>query len=858
MKTRGKELFLMIILSFSAVLVSGQNTDFIARLKTQLLLYRTQSPSQVIVIQTDKTLYRQGETMWMKGYAVDAITHSLSLNSLELSVQLSDSKGANILDGKFLLKSGVTNFNFTIPADLPSDVYYLIAYSPEMENGDISKIFKKEIFIGRPENLDMVPHLEFSKPFYPSDSKEAATLRIMNFSGKPASGKKYDYQIFCHERELLSGKGKTGSNGTGEIVFFTPPKQNGYPLLASITIYSGKDRLNLISKIPLSAEKINVTFFPEGGTRVPGILQSIVFEAKDLLGNPIDLKSDILDEQGKVITSTATIQPGIGVFNVQNGNNGKLIMRVISDPGKNQEIPLPALVPGGMSISLKKNDGQLLSLMLGRTPKSDSGKFNIVAVNNGEMVWASEFEIEDSGIINVPLVNLRSAVTSFAVFSQTGLMVANRLVYTGNNEFLNISSKSDKPIYKTAEDGEIRVKITDAKGAPVRAELAVSLADKSTFPSSSKAIESIQFGLNKAIHSGEPIEKISSPTLDYLLAGNSLNGFEWSQVLAMDPLKGTSRKSGAIRISGTVVDDKNLPVPYALVSLTSSSLQQFNAGSDQNGVFAINLPISVDKKTLTSSATDSTGKWKFHVKLNKSFKDEIVNYLNIVTVNNWQILDQIFQSNYFRENLDFFKARPSVKVRSGEKKIPEAYWKRYLTGSANLLDILKSIRSFELSGNKIVFRGMNSFLQQDGALIVIDGQQMGSDASQLSMLNPMDIEDIRILLDPAEMGIYTGLNSVGVIEIKTKNSNSLDLKSPEIADPVKDNSSKLFTPEPIGESKYNLKTTLQWFPVLSTDAKGEATIPFRTGNIHSTFILEIAGFSDTKQWISGQMEIKVE
>jgi len=858
MKTSGTKLFLMVILSFSTVLVSGQENDFIARLKTQLFLYRTQSSSQVIAVQTDKVLYRQGETMWMKGYSVDAITHSLSLNSLELSVQLADSRGSNILDGKFMLKNGVTNFNFTIPVDLPSDVYYLIAYTPEMENGDIGKIFKKEIYIGRPEYLDIVPHVEFSKAFFPSESKETAILRIMNFEGKPVSGKKFEYQIFSHERELLSGKGKTGSNGTGDIVFFTPPKHNEYPLLASITVSSGKDRLNLISRIPTAFDKVNVTFYPEGGYRVPGLVQSIVYEVKDQLGNPVDLNSEIIDEHGNLITSTTTIQPGLGVFKVQNGINGKLILRVLNDQGKNQEFLLPAPKPGSMSLSLKKNDGQTLSLLLGRTPKSESGKFKIVAVNNGELVWASDFEMEDSGIINVPLKNLHSAITSFAVFSQDGMLAAHRLVNTSQRQFLNVTFSSDKAKYKTDEDGEIRVKITDSEGTPVRAELAVSLADKYSFPSSLTAIESLRFGLNKAIQSGEQIEKINGTTLDYLLVCNSVNGFDWSRILAIDPTKGISGKSGTIRISGTVVDDQNLPVPHALVSLTSHSLQQFNAGSDQNGIFVIHLPISVDKKNLSPSATDSTGKWNYRVKLNKSFKDELVNNLNNLRVTNWQILDQISQANYFRENPDFYKLRPSGKVRGNEKKASEAYWKRYLNGSTNLLEILKSIRPFEMSGNKIVFRGMNSFLEQNGALIVVDGQQMGTDATQLSMLNPMDIDDIRILLDPAEMGIYTGLNSVGVIEIKTKNSNSPDNKSQESAEASNDNSSKLFSPEPIGESKYNLKTTLLWLPVLSTDAKGEAAIHFHTGSIHSTFILDLAGFSDNRQWISRQMEIRVE
>lgn len=847
----------MIILSFP-LLVSGQENDFIARLKTQLLLYRTQNSAQTIVVQTDKMLYRQGETIWMKGYSTDAITHSLSLNSLELSVQLTDSKGGNILDGKFMLKNGVANFCFAIPSDLPSDVYYLIAYTPEMENGDISKIFKKSIFIGRPENLDIVPHLEFSKAFYPSDSKEAATLRLINFSGKPIAGKKYEYQIYSHERELLSGKGKTGSNGTGEIVFFTPPKTNGYPLLASVTIFSGRDRLNTISKIPLASEKINIHFYPEGGNRVPGILQSIVYEAEDQLGKPVDLKSEIVDDQGKVVASTATIQYGLGVFNVQNGNSGKLMMRILSDIGKDQEIMLPALVPGSLSLSLKKSDGSTLSLLIGRTPNSEPEKFKIVAVNNGEMVWASDFEIKDSGVINVPPKNLHWPVTSFAVFSKTGLLVAHRLINTDKSQLLKVTFSSDKAIYKTGEDGEIRLKITDQDGAPVRAELAVSLADKYSFPSSSTAIESLQFGLNKVIQSDQPIDKIKSTTLDYFLASNSLKGFDWSQVLAIDPTKGISRKTGTIRMSGMVVNDKSLPVPYALVSLISSSLQQFNARSDQKGIFAINLPISVDKRNLTPSATDSTGKWNYRVTLNKSFKDALVSDMSDLTINNWQIIDPIYQSNYFRENPDFFKSRSTVKVRSGEKNVEEANWKRFLNGSTNLLEILKLIHPFEMSGNKILFRGMSSFKQQEGALIVVDSQQMGTDASQLTMINQMDIEDIRILIDPSETLLYSGLNSAGVIDIKMKNSSSLYSKPQKIPDPVNDNSSRNFTPEPIGEGKYNLKTTLQWFPVLSTDAKGEAAIPFRTGSIHSTFILEIAGFSETRQWIGRQMEIKVE
>jgi hypothetical protein len=149
-------------------------------------------------------------------------------------------------------------------------------------------------------------------------------------------------------------------------------------------------------------------------------------------------------------------------------------------------------------------------------------------------------------------------------------------------------------------------------------------------------------------------------------------------------------------------------------------------------------------------------------------------------------------------------------------------------------------------------------MAQDGALIVLDGQKLGTDASALTSINPNDIEDIRILVDPSEIVMYTGLNSVGIIEIKSKHGGS-SAKTEETTDTVvKDGALKSFTPEAIGEKKYDLKTTLQWIPGLLTDGNGEAIVSFKTGAIKSSFTLEIAGFTDQRRWIQAQTEIRIK
>ena len=101
------------------------------------------------------------------------------------------------------------------------------------------------------------------------------------------------------------------------------------------------------------------------------------------------------------------------------------------------------------------------------------------------------------------------------------------------------------------------------------------------------------------------------------------------------------------------------------------------------------------------------------------------------------------------------------------------------------------------------------------------------------------------------------MNSVGIIEITTKHG-SVTKESPKAAGSRILSPQRLFKPFAIGNDKYDLKTTLLWIPVLFTDENGEVTIPFRTGGIKSSFVLEIAGFTDQGQWIGNHTEIKVE
>jgi hypothetical protein len=92
------------------------------------------------------------------------------------------------------------------------------------------------------------------------------------------------------------------------------------------------------------------------------------------------------------------------------------------------------------------------------------------------------------------------------------------------------------------------------------------------------------------------------------------------------------------------------------------------------------------------------------------------------------------------------------------------------TPDQNIFDIIRQAKSYQLMGNKIIFAsiGINSFSYQDGALIVIDGIKLGTDAGILNSIPVTEIEKVNVYTDPSDIQRFTGLNNAGIVEIITK------------------------------------------------------------------------------------------
>jgi TonB-dependent SusC/RagA subfamily outer membrane receptor len=80
------------------------------------------------------------------------------------------------------------------------------------------------------------------------------------------------------------------------------------------------------------------------------------------------------------------------------------------------------------------------------------------------------------------------------------------------------------------------------------------------------------------------------------------------------------------------------------------------------------------------------------------------------------------------------------------------------------------------SGNGIglEIRGPGSFYSDVAALYVIDGMAMPAGRGGITGLNPYDIESIKVLRNPEDIGIYGIRGANGVVVITTKHGRKQD------------------------------------------------------------------------------------
>ncbi len=114
-------------------------------------LLLTEKPIEKVILNTDRNLYLNGETIWFKAICQNTGSEAKDFTSNILYVELFNDSQKAIAKYKFKISNNVVNGAFQIPEEFISGHYQLRAYTQYLKNYSIDYFFNSIITIVNPE-----------------------------------------------------------------------------------------------------------------------------------------------------------------------------------------------------------------------------------------------------------------------------------------------------------------------------------------------------------------------------------------------------------------------------------------------------------------------------------------------------------------------------------------------------------------------------------------------------------------------------------------------------------------------------------------------------------------------------------
>ena len=224
------------------------------------------------------------------------------------------------------------------------------------------------------------------------------------------------------------------------------------------------------------------------------------------------------------------------------------------------------------------------------------------------------------------------------------------------------------------------------------------------------------------------------------------------------------------RITGTVMDDKQVPLVGATVTVKGTKVA---TTTDAGGKFGITVPANGKALVITYVGMQP-----------EEFTLGTDNSISIALASNSNALTDVVVTGYGRSRrANLTTAQTTVSAKEIERTVNTTVEQAFQGRAAGVYVTQNSGQPG--GGISVNIRGISS-LNRTQPLYVIDGVQIqasedvsfGSSSSNntLAGLNPSDIEDIQILQGPSATAIYGSRATNGVILITTKRGKAGDFK----------------------------------------------------------------------------------
>jgi len=657
-------------------------------------------------------------------------------------------------------------------------------------------------------------------------------------------------------------------------------------------------------------KNLNIQFYPEGGDLVENLTSEVAFEAMYENGDPAEGELLIKDEKGNIITKTGTLYEGKGFFTIKPNSDSKYHGTM-----ENKIFNLPYIKREGYNIKVNNKNKDFVSVTLQTNIRDGLVGTFLVGHIRGQAFLSKDGFADTTLTLKIEKKLLPPGVGQFTLFSKDGLPLCERAVFIENvSEKPNIDIASQYAFHRLRSKTDISVSINELMAKRgIKGDFSVSIFDKNQVNFSDNDVDIRTFFLLTS----DLTKHVSNPGFYFIdespkrktLLDLVMMTHAWTRIKSdylitqFEPVLSHAPESGLV-IRGTVLKTGK-PLESAKVDLVVLS-DDYLVGvlnTDKNGKFIFDeLPVT-GKQTISIKASEITSGIKSKEstdgielmieEMNPTVKNTNNNYTNGKTQNGFNLKEYLAKASV-RHKYDSLYTAMSVQLdevtvkatknRRSEKLKKERgilynnYDKRleldslpYINPNWTIYDMVAArspgiqVVGSRSSVQKFRIRGNNSIQLSTTAQVLVDGAPVTDEFA--GSLNIQDVEFVDIIRGLSATSIFGSQGANGVVAVylrKERNYSTNPLSSKfqhrinfEGYTEAREFYSPNYAIKYAGEEKPDLRTTLFWSPLVSTDEKGTANFSFYTGDVPSEYLIHIQGITDDGRPFSVQKILEV-
>ena len=585
--------------------------------------------------------------------------------------------------------------------------------------------------------------------------------------------------------------------------------------IKEIIVVNSKDKPDEFSNnVKYVDKKIQISFFPEGGSMVDNVSSIVAFKAEDEIGKGCSISGKIYSSTGEFITQFKSEHNGMGSFFIRPFPGLRYYSVFKGSDSIEIKTELPKSFSEGVTLSISVNDKKELEVTTKTNPQTLplilGHELTLSFSARKEIIKTMSYEIKSpvSGFV-IPTDDLPEGVLMLTLSATGDLPLSERLIYIQRDTLTSIQIESDKLVYNKREPVSLKISLSGDSiiGREGNVSLAVSdknLTENSTrFPgniSSWFLLESdIKGNVEDPSYYFDPSNSERLKYLDLLLRTQGWRDFAWKYDSTYYPKENGFTIAGRLRrnfadktIEGSKV---NIGIFESKTTITTTipldTAGRFSlSGIDLTGEARL-IVSGIGKKNHLQGilVLDSVKYYPAKVSLSQQLENTQTETKLSLLKNSYEISESIRKKYKLSDTISLGEVKiisekpktlQTIKVENSRAAYgspdDELLITKQLENYRNPIEILQGrLAGIEISGKypyyEIRIRGTHSISGSSIPLILVDGFQASYD--DLISMPVYFIDRIDVLKSGGATAMYGMQGANGVINIITRTDDRL-------------------------------------------------------------------------------------